>query len=341
MATIDVCFLILPGTLLLDLAGPAETFRLANQALGRQGKPAIWRLRHLGPEIESDSSVGLRLANLEPLPTALAHTSWIFLLGQPGNAANILVLHPAWQSLRNWLATVLAPVLNAGQDHRLWTVCSGALLAADAGLLNGQDVTTHHELLDDLTRLAPSCKVQRDRVFVEDGWLLSSAGITAGIDLALHGIAQVCGEALAAEVAQMMVVYHRRGHADRTESPLLSRRRHLHPALHRVQDAVGRRPAEAWTTERMAAQGAVTPRHLRRLFAQHVGCSPRTYVEQVRLIQMRDALSAGVAKTEALLLAGFHDERQWRRARERGHAGAAPNGGTTPHLGSRSGCLKR
>lgn len=317
MGTIDVCFLILPGTLLLDLAGPAEAFRLANQALGRQGKPAVWRLRHLGPEVESDSSVGLRLAKLDPLPTALTHPSWIFLLGRPGNAGDVLVLEPAWQSLRNWLATVLAPVLNAGQGHRLWTVCSGALLAADAGLLNGQAVTTHHELLDDLTRLVPSCKVMRDRVFVEDGWMLSSAGITAGIDLALHGIAQVCGEALAAEVAQVMVVHHRRGHADTTVAPLLSRRRHLHPALHRVQDAVGRHPAEAWTTEQMAARGLVTPRHLRRLFARHVGCSPRAYVEQVRLVQMRDALAAGAPKAEALAMAGFSDERQWRRARER------------------------
>ena len=113
-----------------------------------------------------------------------------------------MVHHPqAWWGTRQWLGRVVAPALAApGGQHRLLTVCSGALLAADAGLLAGRCVTTHHELLDDLARLAPGAQVQANRVFVEDGPLLSSAGI----DLALHLIAQTLGEGVASAVAQVM-----------------------------------------------------------------------------------------------------------------------------------------
>jgi len=127
------------------------------------------------------------------------------------------------------------------------------LLAADAGLLAGRLVTTHHELLDDLQALAPTARVQANRVFVEDGAVLTSAGVTAGIDLALHGVAQVCGEVIAAAVAQVMVVFARRGVQAPQVSALLAHRDHLHPAIHRVQDAVCAAPAEPWDSARMAA----------------------------------------------------------------------------------------
>lgn len=325
---VDVCFVVLPETLLLDLAGPAEAFRLANQALARQGRAPLWRLRHVGPDAQVTSSVGLQLAGLEPLPEAFDRPTWVFLLGRPGDAAAVVRDSRPWLTARDWLGRVLAPALaepalaDPAYKHRLLTVCSGALLAADAGLLAGRCTTTHHELLDDLARMAPAARVLADRVFVDDGNLLSSAGVTAGIDLALHCIARHAGEALAAEVAQVLVVFHRRGAGDPERSPLLAGRSHLHPALHRVQNAVGESPAEDWTLERLAAEACVTPRHLGRLFAQHVGCTPRDYVERVRSAFMREALAAGWPLGQALELAGFHSDRQWRRARSRGERSA-------------------
>ncbi|MCA0176737.1 MAG: DJ-1/PfpI family protein [Proteobacteria bacterium] len=315
---VDVWFVVLPDTLLLDLAGPAEALRLANQALARQGRAPLWRLHHVGPQPEVTSSVGLQLSGLAPLPATLTRPSWIFLLGRPGEASAVIRAQRPWLAARAWLGRVLAPALaDPKAGHRLFTVCSGALLAADAGLLAGRHTTTHHDLLDDLARLAPGACVLADRVFVDDGNLLSSAGVTAGIDLALHGIAGHAGEALAAEVAQMLVVFHRRGAGDPERSPLLAHRCHLHPALHRVQSAVGQRPAEAWSLARLATEAHVTPRHLTRLFAQHVGCTPRDYVEQVRSVFMREALAAGWPTARALTLAGFSSDRQWRRARGR------------------------
>ena len=111
-------------------------------------------------------------------------------------------------------------------------------------------------------------------MFVVDGPVASSAGITAGIDLALHLIAGECGEALAASVAEDMVVYLRRSLRDPELSPFLAHRRHMHAAVHRVQDAISAEPDRDWDMPAMAAVGHVTERHLLRLFVQHAGVSP-------------------------------------------------------------------
>lgn len=270
---IELLFVVLPDTLLLDLAGPAEAFRLANQHLARRGRAPAFRLRFVGPEADAASSVGAVVARLEPLPERFEQASWVVLLGLPGNAADAArrrrrPLGPVL-AVRDWLARSVQPALGerlpeAGDAPGvgLVTVCSGALLAADAGLLAGRRCTTHHDLLEALAQAAPAAQVTPNRVFVLDGPLASSAGVTAGIDLALHLIARTCGDALAAAVSRDMLVYLRRGPEDPQLSPLLAWRNHLHPAVHRVQDAVCERPSHAWSTETLAAVAHVTPRHL-------------------------------------------------------------------------------
>lgn len=327
---IDVCFLVLPDTLLLDLAGPAEAFRLANQHLRRRGLPEAFRLRYLGTQASVQSSVGLRLSGLEPLPGELPDAAWVLLLGRPGEAPAVVAPTPAWLEARDWLVRVVGPRLRAATDDAagsgpvspadpwvLITVCVGALLAADAGLLGGRRVTTHHELLDELARLAPAAQVVANRVFVEDGPLLTSAGITAGIDVALHAVAAVCGEAVGAAVAQVMVVFTRRNAQAPQRSPLLEHRDHLHPAVHRVQDAVCESPQDDWPLERLAEVAHVTPRHLGRLFREHCGLTPRDYVEGVRLAYAEQAARRGAPVREVARLSGFSGARQWQRARGR------------------------
>ena len=317
-APIDVLFLVLPDTLLLDLAGPAEAFRLANQQLGRAGQPPRFRLHYAGPEQSASTSVGLTLSGLDPLPDRLPSRSWVVLLGRPGEASQVVRRQPAWLAARHWLARVVAPAIEAPDTpHRLLTVCVGSLLAADAGLVGRRAVTCHHELLDELRALAPAARVVGNRVFVEDGPVASSAGITAGIDLALHLVAQELGEALASAVAQVMVVFHRRSGDDPERSPLLAGRSHLHPAVHAVQSAVLEAPGEDWSLERMAGLAHVTPRHLTRLFREHAGMTPREHLEHVRLALAQQARAAGVRTPDALALAGFSSDRQWRRARQR------------------------
>jgi transcriptional regulator GlxA family with amidase domain len=325
---IELLFVVLPETLLLDLAGPAEAFRLANQHLARRGRAPLFRLRYVGPQREAASSVGAMLAGIAPLPAHFDAPSWVVLLGLPGDAraAALRLDRPSspWLAVRDWLARVVAPSLGPalpGADDAggvgLVTVCSGALLAADAGLLSQRRCTTHHELLEALAQRAHGASPVDNRVFVVDGPVASSAGITAGIDLALHLIARVGGDALAAATARDMVVYLRRGPDDPQLSPLLAWRNHLHPAVHRVQDAVCEQPGRDWSAEALAAVAHVTPRHLNRLFREQAGLSPREYVERIRCALAERAHEHGASVQKASELAGFSSPRQWRRARSR------------------------
>lgn len=319
---IDVLFVLTPRSLLLDLAGPAEALRLANQHRVRAGLAARFRLRYAGARTGLDSSVGVSLTGLEPLPRQWTRPTWVMLIGQPSEVLN----RPDPDTLQTaqWLAREVGPLLaGAAAGHRLATICSGTLLAARAGLLGQHRCTTHHALLDDLRRLAPRAQVVDNRVFVLDGPLASSAGVTAGIDLTLHLIADDCGDALAAAVAKDMVVYLRRTTNDPELSPMLAHRHHLHPAVHRVQDAISARPHAAWDMASLSAMAHVTERHLLRLFGEHAGVSPLHYLEKIRLEHARQALQHGASVTRAAEAAGFSSDLQLRRAWGR-HLGGSP-----------------
>ena len=216
----------------------------------------------------------------------------------------------------HWLRSVSAQLRAPDSPHRLVTICAGALLAARAGLLAHARVATHHLELDELKRIEPLCEVQANRVFVIDDrcGIYSSAGITTGIDLAVYLIAKVCGEAIAARVAQVMVVPLRRGPNDPELSPFLQHRAHMHPALHRVQDAVIARPNHDWTVTGMAEVACTSPRHLARLFMAHGGVAPLSYLRRIRLAVAQAALQSGRNVTQAAELAGFSSDTQLRRA---------------------------
>ncbi len=185
-----------------------------------------------------------------------------------------------------WLRAEVRP------GHRLVSICSGALLAARAGLLDGHDCTTHHAACAELAALAPAARCWRTGCSFEDRERLTSAGITAGIDLMLHLVARLVDPACAAAVARYLVVYLRRaGHDHPQASPWLEGRNHLHPAIHRVQDAVSADPARAWSLETLADLAATSPRHLSRLFNRHAGMSLPAYVNGLRVALARDLLA--------------------------------------------------
>jgi transcriptional regulator GlxA family with amidase domain len=313
---IDVLFVVSPHSLLLDIAGPAEAFRLANLHRAERGQPPRFRLRFTGALPGMTSSVGLSLADLEPFPKVLSSPTWVVIVGQPTAHVQqpVTEIHVAAQWLRR---TMREHLETAGTLHRLITICSGALVAARAGLFDSRRCTTHHHMLGLLRELAPRARVVDNRVFVVDGPVASSAGITAGIDLALHLIADECGDAVAASVAEDMVVYLRRSPRDPELSPLLVHRRHLHSAVHRVQDAVSSEPQRGWNMLTMAALGHVTERHLLRLFTRHTGVSPMEFLRATRLERARHLIDQGASVARAAELSGFrsglHLRRAWRR----------------------------
>ena len=323
MQILDVWFVLPRGSLILDWAGPAEAFRFANQEVvsGSARKTGPFKLHFCAPQAQSPSSVGALISQLAPLPARLASPAWVVVVGgaatgQPQEDER------EDQLVADWLAR-----LRPGQGGlRLVTVCSGALLAARAGLLHGRRVTTHHEELDRLQTQAPTASVVHDRVFVQDDEVWSSAGVTAGIDLALHLVSDHCGPVVAARVAQRMAVALRRGPDDPQLSPFLAHRQHLNARLHRVQDAVSRAPQECWDAQRMAALASTTPRTLNRLFSDHAGTTPLAYVRGIRMALARSALAAGSSVAQAAEAAGFSSDLQLRRAWRAVGAAGAPSG---------------
>ena len=305
--SIDVWFVLPRGNLVLDWAGPAEALRMANSEYAGH---APFRLRFCGPRSESESSVGAHLAHLEPLPEPCSGPAWIMVVGRTDTArqsADADDEHKVVQWLRR-----IQPGRSPGL--RLVTVCSGALMAAQAGLLSKRRVTTHHLDLEELTRRAPDAHVVQDRVFVQDGEVWSSAGVTAGIDLALHLVSEQCGPVVAARVAQRLAVALRRGPDDPQLSPFLAHRQHFNARLHRVQDAISKSPRDDWSVDRMADVAATTVRTLNRLFAEQAGVTPLAYLRGIRLALARTALDAGSSVSAAAQAGGFTSDLQLRRA---------------------------
>jgi transcriptional regulator GlxA family with amidase domain len=308
----DLWFVLPRGSLILDWAGPAEAFRIANQEVTPVDRAGPFRLRFCAPGAQSESSVGALIAGLEALPDHIVPPAWIVCVGKAGTA-DTRADDREDRAVTAWLACQ-RPGQADRPGVRLVTICSGALLAAGAGLLDGRRVTTHHLDLDLLRDRAPRAIVVPDRVFVQDGEVWSSAGVTAGIDLALHLVSEHCGAVVAARVAQRMAVALRRGPNDPQLSPFLAHRQHLNARLHRVQDAIAKAPCEAWDVQRMAAVAYTTPRTLNRLFALHAGLTPLAYLRGIRVAIARLALEAGSPVAQAAAAAGFSSDAQLRRA---------------------------
>ena len=257
-----------------------------------------FRLRFAGPQARVTTSVGMPLVELEPLPASLKSPTWVVLVGQPAVVATKPT--PAIEEIERWLDRTMRKALAArGTPHRLLTICSGTLVAARAGLLRNIECTTHHELLAALHAHAPQGRVVDDCVYLVDGPFASSAGITASIDLALHLIGRECGEALAASVARDMVVYVRRSPLDAELSPFLAHRRHLHPVVHRIQDALAADAKRDWDMPSLAALANVSERHLLRLFKANAGVTPLEMLDSIRLERAKKALERGETVTRA------------------------------------------
>lgn len=302
--SVDVWFVMLPGVLALDMTGPAETFALAGNA---------FRLHFIGPDAEVPTSVGVTMGNIAPLPDTLPDGSLLVLPGVSDSSRYFAT--PQADRVRHWLMRQ-QPLIHS-QNITLMCVCSGSLLAAKAGLMQGITCTTHHDVIARLKAAAPTAQVKENRIFIEDRGIWTSAGITSGIDLTLHLINRLCGPEAALAVAREMVVWFRRSGDDPQLSPWLRYRNHLHPAIHRAQDALTNAPEKAWSLADIAACAHVSPRHLTRLFQQHLGISVRDYLEQLRLAVAEQWLVQGRGVEHASQAAGFSSPRQLHRARQR------------------------
>jgi len=257
---IPVLVVLPPRVLLLDLAGPLEVLRVA----GASQDQVAFDIAYVAPETTTRCSVGLELSGAGPLPEAVEDGAVVLLPGSTDRALgpprDMGTDEPAEAAIIAWLRTAIRP------GHTLVTVCEGALLAGRAGLLDGYACTTHHASCARLAAAAPRARVLSNRLFVEDRDRLSSAGVTAGVDLMLHLVARWAGPAAALAAARALVVYMRRGASDPQLSPWLEGRSHLHPAVRRAQDAIAADPARDWSLAGLGRAAGASPRNLSRLF---------------------------------------------------------------------------
>ncbi len=297
----DVVFALLPRVVLLDVAGPADAFRNANNKV-----PNSYRLRFASGTPSVKAAIGLELASLEPLPAQLPEGSIVVLTGIAGDSMPLE--EPEMRAVTQWLASGVT------KTGLLLCVCAGSVLAAKAGLLAGRECTTHFEHIEELRRVEPRARVHDNRIFVEDGTVFTSAGVTAGLDLALYVIGQQLGPRVAAEIARDLVVYLRRSGTDPALSPWVNHRNHVHPAVHRVQDAVVRNPTATWTAQRLSRIACTSTRNLARLFAEHAQCSPLDYVQLIRFAFAKELVTQSKLDLERIAAkAGFRSAQHLRR----------------------------
>jgi len=292
-----VAVLIFPQFQLLDAAGPITVF----EAAGRDAAPPVYRLRVMaraaGPVV---SSCGVPLV-AEPLIDGALDT--LIVAGGWGTRNTSVCVQT--------LAYVRAA---AARARRTASVCSGAFVLAAAGLLDGKRATTHWARAAEFARTYPQVRVEPDRIFIRDGTTWTSAGITAGIDLALALVAEDLGEAVAKRAAQQLVVYHRRPGGQSQFSALLEADRpdsRFSPLLAWARERLN----ERLSVERLAERAAMSPRHFARAFAADTGITPAKAIERLRLEAARDEIESGAAPIERVAAhTGFGDPERMRRA---------------------------
>jgi transcriptional regulator GlxA family with amidase domain len=212
----------------------------------------------------------------------------------------------------------------AGRSRRVASVCTGTFVLAAAGLLDGKRATTHWVACDHLARRHPEITVEPDPIFVRDGNVWTSAGVTAGMDLALALVSEDRGRDVALRVARQLVMYVQRPGGQAQFSAQLGAQSADRDPLRELQTWINEHPEADHAVERLAARVAMSPRHFARVFRAEVGCTPTQYVERVRLEVARRLLETTSLSVEEISRGcGFGTVETLRRAFAR-RVGASP-----------------
>ncbi|BBK44967.1 AraC family transcriptional regulator [Allostella vacuolata] len=290
----STALVILPGFQLLDAAGPTSAFEIAERF-----RPGSYELALMAPDGgQVESSSGLRLS-AGPLGDGPFDTVLV-------SGGDIVRSRPAMEATVAWLRRVEA--------RRTASVCSGAYLLAMAGLLDGRRATTHWERTDDFARRYPRVKLDAERIFIRDGDVWTSAGISAGIDLALALVEDDLGPAVARRTAQQLVVHQRRPGGQSQFSGLVE----LGGRTGRFVELVEwmrAHLAQPLTVDRLADRAAMSPRNFARAFTAETGTTPAKAVERLRLEAARLAVETTHAPLDRIAEAsGFGDPGRMRHA---------------------------
>ena len=287
-----IVMLSLPPAHGVDVMGPLEIFGLGSRMLeeesGRRGYET--ELVTNSADLVIPTSSGVRIN---------AHKHYLQVTGKVDTlliAAGAGTREPGDPALLAWLREM------ARQTRRVCAVCTGAVLLANAGLLNGRRATTHWRYVDSFARQYPGVSWDRNPIWVQDGNIYTSAGVSAGMDLALALIAEDYGNALALAVARRMVVFVRRPGSQAQFSVALAAQGAERNSLQELQVWIAENLAKNLSIEILAQRAAMSPRNFVRMFARELGITPARYVEQVRIEAARTQLASSGDSME--LIAG-------------------------------------
>lgn len=296
-----VVILAVPGVQLLDVAGPLDVFAEANRIL-RRGVYKTSVMSLAGGSVQSSS--GVRIATDCALATFATPAGLTFLVaGAPdihdhvlddGQIADITQL--------------------CGQSHRYGSVCTGALLLAQTGLLDARQVTTHWSVAKELSLRYPATRVDADALYIADGPVRTAAGVTSGMDLALRFVEEDVGREVAQEVAANLVMFFRRpagqGHFIRKQQTSLAGR----SALQDLQRWALTHLDEVKNATHLAQHLNLSPRHVNRLFNQEMGLGTAEWLEGARIARAQELLCAETPMKSIASLCGYSSSDVMRRA---------------------------
>jgi transcriptional regulator GlxA family with amidase domain len=297
------------GAQSLDVLGPVEVFAHAERLV-----PGAYEIQVVAPTDDGEITLsnGLRLG-AAPLPDPIRAHDTLLVAG--GEGARRATRDP---TVVEWVARASA------RARRTASVCTGAYLLAAAGLLDGRRATTHWAFCDALAERHPAIDVEPDPVFVRDGDVWTSAGVTAGMDLALALVDDDLGPATALQVARELVIFLKRPGGQSQFSGALAAQQAAQPALRELQAWIAGHLDEDLSVPALAARASMSERSFARAFRREVGRPPATYVESLRVERARQLLEDSAPSLHAVARAtGFSSAEVLRRAFHR-RVGVSP-----------------
>ena len=307
-------FVVMPGLHTLDFGGPVQ----AIHALDELGLAKI-SLKFIGPTRHTKFFEGLEITNVSPLPSRLEDNSLLIFSGSKWH--DNLYQDSISREVCEWLDQQVRVV----PDLEIASVCTGAFLLGEAGLLDYRQCTTHHQLTDHLAARFPKAYVQKDRLFVRDSPITTSAGVSSGVDMVLDIVRDRYGDLAALAIARDLVLYIRRSSEDHQLSPWLETRNHLNARVHQIQDAIISEPQRDWRIKELALMVSLSERQVTRLFRRHTGISIKSFHTKVRLELTKEFLRNPNMTLEQIAdRVGFKYAQNLRRAWTE-HYGGSPS----------------
>jgi len=289
-----ICIAVFPDVQVLDVTGPLEVFSIANRVGGASVPEYSVSVvaAKAGPVVTSS---GLAIVAQRGIAGATGPLDTLLVAGGLGTTAAMRD-----RRLVAWIACA------ARRSRRVASVCTGAFLLAQAGLLDGRRATTHWARCDSLQRRFPAVRVDRDPIFVRDGNVVTSAGVTAGMDLALELVEEDYGRQRALEVARWLVMFVRRPGGQSQFSVQLSAQLAERDELRDLQGWIADHLDDDLSIPTLARRARMSPRNFARAFRREIGTTPAAYVEAQRVEAARRLLeSTGRSVAEVAAACGF------------------------------------